>query len=409
MDVVVVALAPDGAPWAPGARLAGLSLLARAALTLDGAVGPQRILVVTSACHLAAVDALRCDRRLRAALDVIVLPDLPVDTESHLLPPPVLDAVRRRPDAPRAPFLCAWHDALGDPAIARTLAAAPATPTAVAAREGHALARAPCLVSPEAHDDGVALVDVADAWHADARTPEGRARARHHLFEACRKPADGIVSRHLNRHISIAISKRLVDLPVSPNAMTALTFAVGLAAACIALAGSYAHTLVAALLMQCNSILDGVDGELARVRLEGSRLGQWLDTLGDDASNVAFWAALGWGARAAGDAHADWLATSGFVAAGANALAAAQSYWQLARLGTGDLNVLVAPRAAPRPGLAGAVARLFGVVLRQDFFLLLVLVLALAGVLHQALPLVALGALVTLGAATARTVAALRQ
>ena len=34
------------------------------------------------------------------------------------------------------------------------------------------------------------------------------------------------------------------------------------------------------------SILDGCDGELARVRLQQSKLGAWLDTFVDDVLNV---------------------------------------------------------------------------------------------------------------------------
>jgi phosphatidylglycerophosphate synthase len=40
------------------------------------------------------------------------------------------------------------------------------------------------------------------------------------------------------------------------------------------------------LLFQLNSIIDGVDGELARMRLEASVLGEWLDTVGDGLCNT---------------------------------------------------------------------------------------------------------------------------
>jgi phosphatidylglycerophosphate synthase len=161
---------------------------------------------------------------------------------------------------------------------------------------------------------------------------------------------------------------------------------------------------VAAALMQTNSILDGVDGELARVRFEGSRLGQWLDTIGDDASNVLFWAALGFGARHI-PGYGEWLAWAGWLTAAANGLAALQYYRQLVLVGSGDLYALQDDTAAS----SNALVTVIGYLLKQDFFLMLTLVLALAGVLHWALPVTALGALVTLGNATVRGIALRRR
>jgi phosphatidylglycerophosphate synthase len=154
--------------------------------------------------------------------------------------------------------------------------------------------------------------------------------------------------------------------------------------------------------MQLNSILDGCDGELARVRFQGSKLGQWLDTVGDDASNVIFWAALAVGARTAGP-YGPWLALAGYVAAGANALAALQNYVLLYKAGSGDFYALDDPDAPARTGPLGALVRFFGVVLKQDFFLMLVLVMAVLGWLHYGLVVMCFGAVVTLGNSSART------
>jgi CDP-L-myo-inositol myo-inositolphosphotransferase len=44
---------------------------------------------------------------------------------------------------------------------------------------------------------------------------------------------------------------------------------------------------------QLQSILDGCDGELARVRMQQSKLGAWLDTFVDDVLNVLITAAIG--------------------------------------------------------------------------------------------------------------------
>lgn len=242
--------------------------------------------------------------------------------------------------------------------------------------------------------------EVADVRLVDDAT---RRLAKRRLFEACRKPVDGVISRHLNRHISIFISKSLVDAPVSPNAMTAATFSLSLVAAAFAVRGGYWPTLAAAFLMQWNSILDGCDGELARVRHQGSKLGQWLDTIGDDWSNVIFWASLGYGARDIPELGPS-LAVCGAIGATGNALAALANYAVLARLGSGDFYALDANASKDRSGLVGRTIGVVELVLKQDFFLFLMLVLAALGVLHQALVAIALGAIVTCINSTVRAI-----
>jgi CDP-L-myo-inositol myo-inositolphosphotransferase len=53
-------------------------------------------------------------------------------------------------------------------------------------------------------------------------------------------------------------------------------------------------------LEQLQSILDGCDGELARVRFQQSKLGAWLDTFVDDVLNVLLTVATGVGLHRAG-------------------------------------------------------------------------------------------------------------
>ena len=220
-------------------------------------------------------------------------------------------------------------------------------------------------------------------WSADLTTQVGRAEALDHLLTGCCKPTDGFVSRHINRRVSRLISRCLVDAPISPNTVTGITFAFSLAGAACALRGDYAATVAAAALMQLASILDGVDGELARIRFQVSKLGAWLDTLADDGSNVLFWLALGWGSQAAGKHELLWLA--GVAAATCNAAASLINYRRLARLGTGDLNALKS--SGPR-----WLADLF----KQDFFLLAMFLLAIADRIHEALVVIAIGAVGTL-------------
>ncbi|WP_456365812.1 bifunctional L-myo-inositol-1-phosphate cytidylyltransferase/CDP-L-myo-inositol myo-inositolphosphotransferase [Thermococcus sp.] len=124
------------------------------------------------------------------------------------------------------------------------------------------------------------------AW-TDVDTPEDVKRARKMLVKtAVKGTGDGFISRHLNRKVSTEISALLVER-TSPNAMTAFTFLLGLLSAILTLA----NLPLSGVLYQMSSILDGVDGEIARAQMRTSRLGGYVDSLLDryvDGSFLAF-------------------------------------------------------------------------------------------------------------------------
>ncbi len=93
---------------------------------------------------------------------------------------------------------------------------------------------------------------------------------------------DGVVAYYVMRPISRLISRAVVNTRITPNQVTLIAMALGVAAA-IAAAGLSA--LLAGVLLWAGATIDCVDGELARLRLQGSKLGEWLDTLADDVSS----------------------------------------------------------------------------------------------------------------------------
>ena len=430
--------AQPSAGVAPSSLLAGLSLGLRAVLVLQKQ-GVSRVVLAIRSGDGELVEQIRADGRVKVEIEAVEL------AAGASLGRALRSAVDE-------PFLLCTTDLVLDPRLLRTLgqdleltglgrAAArggvaleplpplrgkPGLLDALARLEDEPLpagggaepgASAPepgCLRPATLHaftrlieQRELELCDVGDAWAADARSAAGRARAVHHLFEACRKPVDGIVARLLNRHVSLFLSKRLVGAPVSPNAMTVMTFLVGVGGAAVAMRGGYWPTLCGAALMQCNSILDGVDGELARVRHQQSKLGQWLDTIGDDASNLVFYAALAWGARSLPRA-ATAMSVAGWVVTAATLLTAVLYYSELLGTGSGDLYALEwSFEQRPAPGWRDRLLRAFHAILKQDFFIFLFLVLALCGVLSYSLPLFALGGVITVIAATARRIARL--
>lgn len=116
------------------------------------------------------------------------------------------------------------------------------------------------------------------------------------LLRSLVKRGEGVMSRLVERRISLALTRRLVTTRITPNVMTLLSVSIGLAGAPFFLSSSPAYQLTGALLFLAHSILDGCDGELARLKFLESRGGALLDYWGDNLVQVAVFAsiAIGW-------------------------------------------------------------------------------------------------------------------
>jgi phosphatidylglycerophosphate synthase len=87
----------------------------------------------------------------------------------------------------------------------------------------------------------------------------------------------------------------LKDTWVTPNHLTTVRLAVGLAAAAAFLPGTYAWSNAAALLLILSNFLDHTDGELARISGKTSRIGHLYDLASDAAVTVLLFIAIGIG------------------------------------------------------------------------------------------------------------------
>jgi phosphatidylglycerophosphate synthase len=199
------------------------------------------------------------------------------------------------------------------------------------------------------------------------------------------KQTDGFMSRHFARPISIAISRRLAPMGVTPNQMTLVSALIGLAAAPFFLSSGPAVQVVGGLLFVLHSVLDGCDGELARLTYRESRLGGLLDFWGDNIVHVAVFGcmAVGWHFAVA----ADWPLYLGAAAVLGTAGSAATVYWLTLRKKTGDGPVYTSVSEGPSVGLT----KLLDDLSRRDF-IYLVLVLSAFGKANWFLALTAIGA-----------------
>lgn len=119
---------------------------------------------------------------------------------------------------------------------------------------------------------------------------------------------DGPVSRHLNRPISRRISARVADNGMTPDQWSWVAFGAVCGGAAAFAAGA---PRLGGLLVHAGSVLDGVDGEVARHQGTSSSGGALLDLVLDRVSDVIV---LGGLAQASGGRRADWL----LALAGAN-------------------------------------------------------------------------------------------
>ena len=97
-------------------------------------------------------------------------------------------------------------------------------------------------------------------------------------------PHEGLVSRHLNRKISRPLARWLVRTPVTPNQVSLVSFVIALASLGLFLGG---YNLWAGLAAQVSSIVDGVDGDLARLKNMATRFGGYFDAVLDRYADVA--------------------------------------------------------------------------------------------------------------------------
>jgi choline kinase/uncharacterized membrane protein YbhN (UPF0104 family) len=127
------------------------------------------------------------------------------------------------------------------------------------------------------------------SWWRDVDTSTDLRYARSLLRRSLGKDSDGAVSRRLNRPVSTRITMAIAPLRVAPWIVSMIAFSLG-AWGAWSLSGGRA--LMGGVLVQVASILDGVDGETARLRGLASQRGALVDSLCDRMVDAAIVAGL---------------------------------------------------------------------------------------------------------------------
>ncbi|MEX2220881.1 MAG: CDP-alcohol phosphatidyltransferase family protein [Candidatus Rokuibacteriota bacterium] len=358
-SVLVILPAPPGASSpAPDTMIAGLPLLRRLVLAAERA-GFERILVHPRACPASGLLAgtgaatLGADTIVATRARLVLVP-------ANVLPQARwLRALREMPLDPEAlavdPSLTAVVESAGIGEVLRSAGLAAGAQDLITALSG----RLPRTTQP---GDPAGRFALGGAAGAEA--------AEEWLLRSLIKDTEGFMSRHVERRVSLAITRRLVGTRITPNVMTLVSLTIGLLGASFFLSAEPRHQIVGALLFLTHSILDGCDGELARLKFLESPIGARLDFWGDNLVHVAVFGcmAAGW-SLAAGSG---WPLVLGALAITGTAASA----YLVSQGGT-----------AATPGPTG---RLADAVANRDFIYLVIL-LACFGKAHWFLVPVALG------------------
>ena len=139
----------------------------------------------------------------------------------------------------------------------------------------------------------VRTVDVTGEKWIDMDTAFAFRHAKRRLLSSVVKNTDdGYVSAHLNRPLSLRLSSLLAEARISPDRITLAAFLLSLGAAALLSLQGYMAGLAGGLLIQLASVVDGCDGEVARLRQIASPRGGWLDTMLDRYADLAVVAAI---------------------------------------------------------------------------------------------------------------------
>jgi len=144
--------------------------------------------------------------------------------------------------------------------------------------------------------------DIGDAFWIDVDDARAVKRAERLLLDRLPKTTDGPVSRYLNRPLSKRLSRHLVRTSITPNQISLFCFGVSALAAGLFAMGGHLLLALGAVLAQFASVVDGCDGEVARLKLRESSFGAWFDAVLDRYADAILLFGLTWHAFMVRDA-----------------------------------------------------------------------------------------------------------
>ncbi|HEX6211229.1 MAG TPA: CDP-alcohol phosphatidyltransferase family protein [Methylomirabilota bacterium] len=212
---------------------------------------------------------------------------------------------------------------------------------------------------------GALAATSGERWFVRVTGEREAAEAEARLWSELGSPIDTRLDVAVHRRLSRNVTRAAVALGIAPNPITVASGVVGLAAAAVIARGEPAALLAGLLLYLVAVVLDHADGEVARLTLTESAIGEWLDITVDTVVHAALVLALGVAAdRVTG------LGLSAGVVAAVGVVASAT----------------VAKRWPPAPPTARERGLLDPLTSRDGFYLMLVVFIAVRLVVPAWLP-----------------------
>ena len=277
---------PEGAapsPVSPEARIAGLTLLQRAVF-LAWRAGAQRISVFIHDPEVAR----RWKARRQPPVPVTVL--TPDGLLSFASDQPVLVlAAQILPQPALLERLAREYEVAGGTVSATLTSEACGGPLVV---PPGGLGKGDLAAQVRLTQRGASLLMARSGEYRRIDSQEALRDADRSLYVGLTSISDGWVDRVFNRHISGWFTRRIINLPITPNAVTWFHFSLGLLAAALFWQNAYWQHALGALLFQLSVALDCSDGEVARLKFQFSRFGSRLDVITDNIVTVAVFTAI---------------------------------------------------------------------------------------------------------------------
>jgi phosphatidylglycerophosphate synthase len=159
------------------------------------------------------------------------------------------------------------------------------------------------------------------AVHA-ATTPAERAGATQMLLRLNIKKEDNPVTKHCYRPLSRPLTRLLVWTPFTPNQISIAVGVLGLFGCWLTAQPGQSNLIWGAAIIFFAGVLDGCDGEIARLKLVYSSAGAWIDTIVDEITTTAYFVAIAYHVFAMHpDAtytpwvvHSIWIGTLAYIA-----------------------------------------------------------------------------------------------
>lgn len=112
------------------------------------------------------------------------------------------------------------------------------------------------------------------------------------LLRRLGRQGDSFIVRQVNRRLSQTLTKRLVRTAVTPNQITLFSALLGLSGAFLLAQPAQLAQVLGSLLFLCSTIIDGCDGEVARLTFQESDFGGKFDVVMDNVVHLFLFPAI---------------------------------------------------------------------------------------------------------------------